>query len=128
MFEQAAKLKLRYETKRGNISTEDLWDLPLTSTAGVSLDDLAKLLNKAVKDNEEESFVVKKSATNTILDLKFSIVKHVIEERLAEIERKADEAATKARKDKILGIIADKEDDELKGESIAKLKAMANKL
>ena len=38
MFEQAARLKLRFETSRGLLSVEDLWDLPLTSARGASLE------------------------------------------------------------------------------------------
>jgi hypothetical protein len=127
MFEQASRLKLRFETSRGNISTEDLWDLPLTSITGFSLDDLAKSLNKAVNESEE-SFVVKRSKTDEILALRFDIVKHVIEVKLAEAEASRKALENKAQKEKIMGIIADKEDDALKGKSIPALKKMANEL
>lgn len=127
-FEEASRLKLRYETNRGNITTEDVWDLPLTSGTGVSLDDLAKELNKKVKESEEESFVVQKSKSNIVLDLKFSIVKHIIKVRLAEIEQKENEALNKAKKDKLIDIIGEKEDEGLKNKSISELKKMVKKL
>ncbi|MCK5615305.1 hypothetical protein KAR91_76280 [Candidatus Pacearchaeota archaeon] len=128
-FEQASRLKLRFETPKGLISVEDLWDLHLTSRGtNLSLDNLAKSLNKAVKESEEESFVVKKSRTNAILELKFDIVKHVIKVRLEDAERKENALAIKAQKEKILGIIADKEDDSLKGKSVASLKKMIKDL
>ena len=46
IFEQASRNKLRFDTNiKGVISTEDLWDLPLTSDTGrVNLDDIAKAL------------------------------------------------------------------------------------
>ena len=128
MFEKASRKKLRFDTAAGNISVEDLWDLPLTSVTGVSLDTLAKSLNKAVKENDEESFVVKKTTLNEVLDLKFSIVKHVIEVRLDEIEQKENAAARKAKKEMIMGIIAEKQTDKLKGTSINKLEAMLAEL
>ena len=85
MFEKASKQKLRYKVTSGTISTEDLWDLDLDS-----LDLLAKTLNKAIKDSEEESFIKSKSTANTTLELKFEIVKHVIEVKLQlEDERKS---------------------------------------
>lgn len=55
-FEIASRLKLRFETAVGMISTEDLWTLPLTSNSKVSLDSLAVSLNKELKGSEE-SFV-----------------------------------------------------------------------
>ena len=130
-FEQASRLKLRFETPKGLISVEDLWDLPLTSRtrlSDISLDNLAKSLNKATKESAEESFVVKKSRTNTLLELKFEIVKHVIKVRLEDAERKENALAVKAQKEKILDIIADKEDDSLKGKSVASLKKMIKDL
>jgi chemotaxis signal transduction protein len=124
MFEKASRLKLRFGTSRGNITTEDVWDLPLTSPNGACLDDLAKSLNKAVKDSGEESFVVKRNTVNTTLALKFDIVKHIIKVKLEELEARETAAATKAKKEKILNIIADKEDDSLKNTSVDKLKEM----
>lgn len=128
MFEQASRKKLRFDTVAGNITVEDLWDLPLTSVSGASLDTLAKSLNKAVKESDEESFVVKKTTLNEVLDLKFSIVKHVIEVRLEEIEQKENAAARKAKKEMIMGIIADKQNDKLKNTSIKKLEEMVAEL
>ena len=60
MFERASKLKLRFNTEKGMVTTEDLWDLPLLQRNAVDLDSLAKNLNKAVKESGEESFVLKK--------------------------------------------------------------------
>lgn len=129
MFEEASKLKLRFNTSKGTVTVEDLWDMPLTSRkAGVSLDDLAKAYNKAVKDSGEESFVVKKSSTNTVLNLQFDIIKHVIAVKLNEAETKSKAAEKKAQKDKILQIIADKQDESLKGKTLEELESMATAL
>lgn len=128
MFEKASRQKLRFETSRGMVTTEDLWDMPLTGTTGFSLDGLAKRLNKAVKESADESFVVKKKRASAVLELKFEIVKRVIEVKLEDIERKEKAAENRVKKERILDIIADKEDDELKGESITKLKKMVKKL
>lgn len=127
MFERASRLKLRFETQVGNLTVEDLWDLPLTSR-GASLDTLAKAINKAVKESAEESFVVKKSATDTIIGLKLDIVKHVIEVKLVEAEISEKEVETKAKKERIMAIIADKEDDALKVKSADELKELLDNL
>lgn len=124
MFEKATRMKLRFETKRGNITTEDLWDLPLTSKAGVSLDDIAKNLNKKIKDGEEESFVTERSEANNVLNLQFSLVKHVIKARLDEQKAKKDALEAKRRREHILDLIEEKKKDNLKSLSIEELEKM----
>ncbi len=128
MFEVAVRLKFRFTTNRGDLTTEDLWDMPLTRPDGFSLDDLAKSLNKQVKESEEESFVVEKSDTNMVLETKFLIVKHIIKVKLSEIKEAEDFYVKRVKKVKILNIIAKKEDEVLEGESVDDLKKMANEL
>jgi hypothetical protein len=123
-FEKASKMKYRFTTRKGNLTTEDLWDLPLTSNSGVSLDDLAKALNKEIKENAEESFVLTKTTSNKDLETKFSIVKRVIEVRLEEIETRKTAAARKAKKEQLLQLIYDKENAALSNKSIDELRAM----
>jgi hypothetical protein len=123
-FEKASKMKYRFTTRKGNLTTEDLWDLPLTSESGVSLDDLAKALNKEIKENAEESFVLTKTTSNKDLETKFSIVKRVIEVRLEEIETRKTAAARKAKKEQLLQLIYDKENAALSNKSIDELRAM----
>ena len=58
MLEKALINNYRYPTTVGNVTTEDLFGLPLTSKTGKpNLDDTAKSINKLLKDTEEESFV-----------------------------------------------------------------------
>ena len=99
MFEKASRLKLRFDTPKGMITTEDVWDLPLTSRNGASLDNLAKDLNRTIKETEEESFVADKSARNTVLELKFDIVKHIIEVKKAELTASKKAVEIKAEKE-----------------------------
>lgn len=122
LFEKASRLKLRFATNRGLVSSEDLWDLPLTSTIHSSLDSIARGLNKSIKESEEESFVVTRSEANTVLDLQFEIIKHVIKVRLSDNVKKLDVTRRKSEKTKIERIIATKEDASLENESIDDLK------
>ena len=127
MFEQASKLKFRFVTQKGNLTTEDLWDLPLSST-GVSLDSIAIELNKKIKDNSQESFVAKKTNINSILELKLDILKHIINCRQLAIEEENNAEDRKRKKEQIMNIIADKEDDSLKDKSVKDLQKMLNEL
>ena len=124
LFERATKQKLRFNTSVGTVSVEELWDIPLTSRGTISLDTIAKELNRAVKADDDESFVTKKSTSNTRLTLQFDIVKHIIEVRLAEAEAKLGRKAKKEKQQQILALIADKKNTELAGKTVEELTAL----
>jgi hypothetical protein len=129
MFEKASRLKLRFDSPQGQVSVEDLWDLPLTSnTNRANLDDTARKLSKQVKESETESFVIKPAKVNETTLLKFDIVKHIIEVRLAENEVAATARANKERKQQILSIIANKQNEQLAASSIEDLQRLAEAL
>lgn len=122
MFEKAIRSKLRFDTPRGMVNIEDLWDLPLTGV--VSLDNIAKDTNRAIKDGEEESFVHAKSSNDSIMELKMDIVKHVIKIRLEENVARNNAAARKDRREELLSLIADKKHHEDGEKSIEELTKM----
>lgn len=127
MFEQASRLKVRFDTPAGLLSAEDLWDLPLTSATGrANLDDIARGLHGALKEaSDNVSFVAPVSnSTDERLQLGFDIVKRVIEVRVAERDAAKSEADRKARKQRIMGIIAQKEDEKLSNTSVEELRQM----
>jgi len=122
----ASRAKLRFETSRGLASAEDLWDLPLTARGNTpNLDDIAKELHREIKDAEGEiSFVTQAAPRTTELQTMFDIVKFVIDTKLAEraVEKAAEEK--RATKQKILGLISAKKDEELASKSPEELEAM----
>ena len=127
IHENAIRAKLRFTTPRGLISTEDLWDLALTSKTAINLDDIAKGIAKELRESED-SFVVT-TPTNTTLELKFDIVRHVISIKLEEAEEAKDAKINAERKSKILHKINELEEEELtEGKSIKQLRKEAAKL
>ena len=102
---------------------EDLWDL-----SPQNLDTIYKTLAKELKQEQEESLLTEKTKADALLDEKISIVRYIVSVKLKEAEDKKNEKALKDQKQKILSIIADKEDSELKGKSIDELKNMLNGL
>lgn len=87
MFEKAARLKLRFNTPIGELSTEDLWELPLTGRPGkANLDDLARALHQQIEQAPTVSFVTKTQPVSAIPQLKFDIVLHIINTKLSEQE------------------------------------------
>jgi uncharacterized protein YqgV (UPF0045/DUF77 family) len=127
LFKMASKKKFRFASTKGDLSVEDLWDLPLvtkTTTIGTSLDNVAKSINRKMKKTEEESFVVESTSENTTLTAKMDIVKCIIKEKKEAVKAKLDLAVRKEKKEKILGILADKEDSSLRKTSKANLEKM----
>lgn len=124
LFELATRQKLRFETPKGLLSVEDIWDLPLTSSANkANLDDIAKGLYHSLKQSGEGvSFVSPVDSTATrVQELQFDVVKHVIAVRIAERDKAADAAQRAAKKQRLLEIIATKQDESLRGKSLDEL-------
>lgn len=127
IFEQAARIKLRFDTERGQLSAENLWDLPLTGANKLSLDKIAVELNRALKATTEESFV-KTAKKDTELQLRFDIVKHILDTKVAENEEKTKAKQRESQLSKIDDVIARKKDSELDGMSLAELEALRAKV
>lgn len=126
MFDKATRLKLRFTTSRGLLSTEDLWDLPLTSDTGrPNLDDVARgLWVKTQTANANISFVAPEHKPENNDALALDIVKHVIGIRIAERDERLQAKAKADKKQQILAILADKQVDALKGKSTEELEAL----
>jgi len=129
MFEKAARAKIRFESSKGLLTVEDLWDLPLTSAKSANLDDLAKALYKQVKETAGEiSFVKPVEKDGGELQMKFEIVKHIIDVRVSERDAAAAATARREQKQNILALIAQKENEQLAGTSLEDLRKMAESL
>ena len=124
MWIEALSKKLRFEYK-GQISIEDLFDLSLNE-----LDEIYRKLKKELdeyKQYSEDSLLSKddeKDETSEELQLKIDVVTAVfnhIKKQQEELQRKI---ALQNQRDKILGIIADKQDEELSNKSISELKEL----
>jgi hypothetical protein len=122
MFEKAVRLKLRF-THKGLCTVEDLWDIPLES-----LDRIFKDLNIKLKAQKEESLLETRSKEDEILDLKIAIVKYIVEVRLSEQKARTDLSAKSAKKQKLLGIIAEKQDSVLRDMSVDELTKLVDEL
>lgn len=129
MFEQATRLKVRFDSPQGQLTIEQLWECPLTSSTGkANLYDIARGLSKKVKEAETESFVTKPAKADECDQLKFELVKHIIKVRLAENEAAALVKSNKEKKQQILGLIAQKQNEQLAGSSLEELQKLADSL
>lgn len=123
LFEQATRNKFRYVTTKGSVTTEDLWDLALNE-----LDNVAKLLNKQIKEATEESYIQTKSSANTVLQQKFDIVIRIINVKLQEQKERELAKEKKARKQQLLELIEQKENEKLSSLSIDELRKQLEEL
>lgn len=121
-FEIAIRNKYRFPYK-GMISVEDLWDLKLTE-----LDSIFKTLNAQVKQEQEESLLAVKSAADTELETKISIIRYIVATKQAEADKAKAAKETAIKKQHIMQLIADKQDAELAGKSIEELQALLSSM
>jgi hypothetical protein len=105
MFEKASRMKLRFETAKGMLTVEDLWDIPLLSANGLSLDNIAIKLDRQLKDTMNVSFVKKEQTSNSIDQLRFDIVRHIIAVRLDEQEKAKSAAELRERVQRLLQLL-----------------------
>lgn len=120
LFELATRYKWRWNYK-GSISVERLWELSVEE-----LDQIFKDLNAQVKKCGEESLLISKerSRQEIELDHKISIVKHIVLTKLNEAELAKQCMEEQRQKQKIMDIIARKEDAALEGLSLDELRKM----
>ena len=122
MFEKASRLKLRFDSLKGQLSVENLWDLPLQSKSGFDLDTVAKTVNQELKGVTEESFV--ETCANPRkgeLELKLEIVKHVIKTRQDENAAAANAVAKREERKRLEGILATKQASALEQLSVEEI-------
>jgi len=113
LFEKASRMKLRFGTNRGELPVEDLWDLSLED-----LDRLAKAINKQIKAETEESFIVKKRKTTSVLETSLDILKHIIGVKQDEADKRTKRAERRAELETMKSLLAEKHTEKLKGMSL----------
>lgn len=119
MYKEALQKKLRFKTNKGMITTENLFDLSLQN-----LNTLAIMLDKKISEAPKKSFIEELPAEENDDELRFSIVKDVINIKLKARKDNIDKAQADAQKKRILGILAKRNDEELEKKSTEELRAM----
>ena len=122
MFEMAVRTKMRFPFK-GLISVEDLWDLTVEN-----LDTIFKSLNSQLKQTKEESLLQVKTKEDKELDVKIEIVKYIVNVKLEEQSLILKTKEQKEKKQKILSILAAKQEEDLSNKSIEELQGMLTDL
>lgn len=110
IFEQASRLKLRYNAPNGLLNTEDLWGVGLAT-----LDAMAVKLQDELQ-SQSRSFIseVRDTVADKRKQLEFDVVKRVIDVKLAERDAAKLKREKAEQRQKLLAALAEQQDAELK--------------
>lgn len=122
MFEVAVRNKFRFPFK-GVISVEDLWDLSVQQ-----LDGIFKTLKSQEQKAQEESLLDTRTPEDEALKTKIDIIRYIVGVKLDEIKQAERAKENHDQKQKILGILAEKQDADLRNKTPEELQAMLNQL
>lgn len=122
MFEVVTREKMRFPFK-GTISVEDLWDLSVQN-----LDKVFKTLNSQRKEVQEESLLDTKSSEDERLETQIEIVKYIVNVKLEERAARAKAAENREKKQKIMALMAKKDDEAMENMSREELQKLLDEL
>jgi len=120
---KAVKSKLRFKTSNGVLNTEDLFDLSLSD-----LDILYQHYNREIKSSEGESLLGKKNKATKVTELRKDVVKLIFETLQSEAANKASLLDKKVKRDKLLTLLASKQESAMNDKSIDELKSELDEL
>ena len=127
LYKKAAQVKLRIQTCKGLLSVEDVWGLSLANL-DASIRSLAPLVKKYQTADSDLDFLSSNSGTKneetSLLELSFEILKDVYITKKEEANAKAKARETKEFNQKIMSLIAEKQENNLKDKSVEELMAM----
>lgn len=121
MFEYATRTKLRFPSTRGDLTVEQLWDVPLLARDGFDLDSIAKTAYKALELTGVSFVSTERTPAHTKAENILDIIKYVIQVKKDEEVTAKKRASARAEKEKLLQILAEKQDGKLSELSIEDL-------
>ena len=117
MYKKAAKLKLRFNSSKGLLTVEQLFDLTMPELSSL-IKKVNTDLKKEARVDDDLAFLEGKDETESLNSLKFDILKDVYLTKKQEREEAATDQEKKATRQKIAEIIAKKKDEALENLSI----------
>ena len=132
MYKKASRLKLRFESSRGPLTAEMLWDLKITELKTM-VKAQAEKLQKLEKPGDDLSFLEEIITLNEtkeieIEKLRFDILKDVFITRKDEAKDAAADVKKKEELSHLREILRDKKEEELKKLSAEELEERIKKL
>lgn len=130
IYKFAAQYGLRFPSRRGELTAEQLFDLPLQSQTGFDLDTIAQNIDSQLTGASKKSFVEDTSSNPkaTELTVALDIVKDVIRTKQEANKAIALRRQRAEERKKLLDIIAAKKDQALTSASLEELEKKLNEL
>ena len=125
--------KWRFPSNKGQLSLEALYDLPLTGTDYTNLDQVAMLINDEIITTKAQtgSFVnpsLKTKFDLEKLNIKLEIVKHIINQKQEEKERKRQKTEISRKRETLEKLIVQKQLETLSGMSVDEIQEQIDKM
>lgn len=129
LFLEATRLHLRFPSSRGELTTEDLWDVPLRAPGrDFSLDFIARELHQQLTQAGQPSFVDDESPATGRVSLQLEVVKAVIAVKKEAQTAKERQAELEARRRLLKQAVKAKEEESLTAMSLAQLREELERL
>lgn len=106
-----AQSKARFNSPRGPLTIEDLFDLPLTGP--FSLDSISTTVLAEQDAQPRKSLVTTTKPANKLADAKVEVLTSIIEFKQTQLEAKEKQIFNKQRKSKLMDQLADIEKGEI---------------
>lgn len=113
LFEYATRNKLRFPSIRGELSLEQLWDVPLRASDDFNLDRVARTANKVYEETDGSFVTQTPTAAHIRAKMVLEVIKRVIEVKLDDEAKAEKRSKNKKEKEKLLEILAKKQDGKL---------------
>ncbi|WLR90919.1 hypothetical protein [Shinella zoogloeoides] len=136
IFETASRKKFRFASAKGDLTAEQLWDLPLLITTPTreikaDLNSVAQTIATELKAAGEGSFVaVSPNPKVGELETKLEVVKHIIGVKQAEIAAAAKRSEKNEERRRLVEALSRKESEEIanmsREEILKRLEAIDN--
>lgn len=126
IYKKASKKKLRFNTSRGVLSVENLWDLSKEEIRHevIVARNIARKSEGEINDSELSFLDSPVKTKETDDELRFEILKDIYLTKKAAEEKAQRRAEIKEKNKKILDLIARKQDEALEKKSISQLEKM----
>ncbi len=118
-FLKAIRQKERFQTAKGLLSLEQVCDLSFED-----LNTLAVSLDEQYNESGKKSFLVKTTVKDKNAKLRFDVVLEILNTKMEEAQAAAEAQEKLEYNKKIIALIAEKQDESLKGKSVKQLEAM----
>ena len=122
LFELATRKKFRYIFK-GVITTEDLWDLSVQD-----LNTIFKALKAEERQAEEESLLAEPTPEDEIRKDKIEIIRRIADIKLEDAHNATRQKEMAEQRERLMSIIAEKQDQDLRNKSQEELRKMLDQM